>query len=293
MTTVASRGPGGLCRSDRGLLGVHADGRGAADAGAVAFSYAGLFARPAGLSVCALRDRGDRDEPERRLDCGPFRAELDALCRAWVAGYRIACFGAARSWMGRWSICRVCDAGSRRKRRRKRSGQDVVQICGQTTRAGRAYRIVPLGRPADWIEEHGKRVGFFAGRGAACNVWIYGAVLGMAAVLAVILSRSAHLHARRAAKGNKGTKFTEVFSMSPNVNWLSAARVVLFGARDVWFVVGIPIYFYATLSDGTEEGNRTSFFLIGTFMAIWVILYGLVQANAPRILMPNRAPLPS
>jgi len=68
------------------------------------------------------------------------------------------------------------------------------------------------------------------------------------------------------------------------VNWLSAARVFLFGARDVWFVVGIPIYFYAVLSDGTTEGNRAAFFMIGTFMALWVILYGLVQANAPRIL---------
>jgi len=58
----------------------------------------------------------------------------------------------------------------------------------------------------------------------------------------------------------------------------------LFGARDGWFVVGIPIYFYAVLSDGTTEGNRTAFFLIGIFMAGWVILYGVVQANAPRIL---------
>ena len=85
-------------------------------------------------------------------------------------------------------------------------------------------------------------------------------------------------------KGRKGVKFSEVFSKSANINWLSAARVFLFGARDVWFVVGIPIYFYAVLSDGTPEGNRAAFFLIGTFMAIWVILYGAVQASAPKIL---------
>jgi hypothetical protein len=65
---------------------------------------------------------------------------------------------------------------------------------------------------------------------------------------------------------------------------LSAARVFLFGARDVWFVVGIPIYFYAVLSDGTTEGNRIAFFTIGTFMAVWIILYGAVQASAPRLL---------
>ena len=85
-----------------------------------------------------------------------------------------------------------------------------------------------------------------------------------------------------------GREFSEVFSKSPNVNRLSAARVFLFGARDVWFVVGIPIYFYAVLSDGTTEGNRAAFFMIGTFMAVWVILYGLVQANAPRILRASQ-----
>ena len=52
----------------------------------------------------------------------------------------------------------------------------------------------------------------------------------------------------------------------------------------MWFVVGIPIYFYAVLSDGSTEGNRNAFFLIGGFMAIWIILYGLVQGNAHRIL---------
>ena len=62
------------------------------------------------------------------------------------------------------------------------------------------------------------------------------------------------------------------------------ARVFLFGARDVWFVVGIPIYFYAVLSDGSTEGNRNAFFLIGGFMAIWIIFYGLVQGNAHKIL---------
>ena len=129
-----------------------------------------------------------------------------------------------------------------------------------------------------------KGFGFLLGAALLATIGFTGAVLGMATVLAVILITVLILMPAGLPKGNTGAKFTEVFSMSPNVNWLSAARVVLFGARDVWFVVGIPIYFYATLSDGTAEGNRTSFFLIGTFMAIWVILYGLVQINAPRIL---------
>ena len=84
--------------------------------------------------------------------------------------------------------------------------------------------------------------------------------------------------------GRKGAKFKEVFSKSSNVNWLSIARLFLFGARDVWFVVGIPIYFYSVLSDGSEDGNRAAFFLIGVFMSVWIILYGLVQGLAPKIL---------
>jgi hypothetical protein len=58
----------------------------------------------------------------------------------------------------------------------------------------------------------------------------------------------------------------------------------LFGARDVWFVVGIPVYFQAVLSDGTPEGRREAFFLVGGFLALWIIAYGAVQAFAPRLL---------
>ena len=79
-------------------------------------------------------------------------------------------------------------------------------------------------------------------------------------------------------------------SKSANVNWLSVARVFLFGARDVWFVVGIPVYFYAVLSDGSEAGNRAAFFLVGCFMAVWIILYGAVQAGAPRLLQARSRP---
>ncbi|MEL6264828.1 MAG: MFS transporter, partial [Pseudomonadota bacterium] len=74
------------------------------------------------------------------------------------------------------------------------------------------------------------------------------------------------------------------FSRDANVNRLSAARLFLFGARDTWFVVGIPIYFYEVLSDGTPDGNRAAFFQIGVFMAVWIIGYGAVQASAPRLL---------
>jgi MFS family permease len=78
----------------------------------------------------------------------------------------------------------------------KRFGQDVFQICRQTPRAGRSFRIVPLGCPADWIEEYGQRVRFFAGCGAACNDWIYRCRIGHGNRLGSDFNRSAHLNAR-------------------------------------------------------------------------------------------------
>jgi len=129
-----------------------------------------------------------------------------------------------------------------------------------------------------------KGAGFLLGAALLATLGFVWAVLGMAATLAAILLAVLIAMPPGLPKGRKGAKFSDVFSKSPNVNRLSLARVFLFGARDVWFVVGIPIYFYAVLSDGTSEGDRAAFFLVGTFMALWVIFYGLVQANAPRIL---------
>ena len=135
-----------------------------------------------------------------------------------------------------------------------------------------------------------KGLGFLVGAGLLATVGFVPAVLGMAALLALILLAVAIGMPSGLPRGRRGAAFREVFSVSPNVNWLSAARVFLFGARDVWFVVGVPIYFYAVLSDGTEAGDRAAFFLIGSFMAIWTILYGAVQAGAPRLLRAASRP---
>ena len=135
-----------------------------------------------------------------------------------------------------------------------------------------------------------KGLGFLLGAGLLATLGFTWAVLGMAAVLAAILAAILAAMPPGLPKGRKGAKFAEVFSKSSNVNWLSVARVFLFGARDVWFVVGIPIYFYAVLSDGTPAGDRAAFFLVGSFMALWIILYGAVQAAAPRFLRAATRP---
>ncbi|MDW3182024.1 organoarsenical effux MFS transporter ArsJ [Roseobacter sp.] len=135
-----------------------------------------------------------------------------------------------------------------------------------------------------------KGLGFLIGAVLLGWVGLKGAVLGMAAVLALILFVIVLKMPAGLPTGRKDAKFREVFSKNANVNWLSFARVFLFAARDVWFVVGIPIYFYAVLSDGTEAGNRAAFFTIGSFMALWIILYGAVQAAAPKLLKAKSRP---
>ncbi|PRY26966.1 hypothetical protein CLV78_1011072 [Aliiruegeria haliotis] len=129
-----------------------------------------------------------------------------------------------------------------------------------------------------------KGLGFLVGAGLLALVGFGPSVLGMAAILLAILVAVVIWMPAGLPKGRKDAKFSEVVSKSRNINWLSFARVFLFGARDVWFVVGIPVYFYAVLSDGSEAGNRVAFFTIGAFMAVWTILYGYIQASAPKLL---------
>lgn len=133
-----------------------------------------------------------------------------------------------------------------------------------------------------------KGLGFLLGAALLGLLGFQSALVAMAAVLCAVLIAVIWRMPGGLPKGMKGAKFRAVFSTNPAVNRLSLARVFLFGARDVWFVVGIPIYFYGVWSDGSVEGNKAAFFLIGTFMALWVIFYGAVQANAPRVLKTLR-----
>ena len=129
-----------------------------------------------------------------------------------------------------------------------------------------------------------KGSGFLLGAMLLAAFGFVSSVLTMAVILFVILLGVLFYMPSGLPAGRKDAKFSEVFSGNRNINWLSASRLFLFGARDVWFVVGVPIYFYAVISDGSDDGNRDAFFLIGTFMAVWTIFYGIIQGWTPRIL---------
>lgn len=136
-----------------------------------------------------------------------------------------------------------------------------------------------------------KGAGFFLGAALLALAGFQTAVWGMAGALAAILAAvilflPAGLPGRMKAEEAWGGWR----SADARVNRLSLARLFLFGARDVWFVVGIPVYFQSVLSDGTAEGRREAFFLVGGFLALWIIAYGAVQAAAPRLLGARSQP---
>ena len=103
-----------------------------------------------------------------------------------------------------------------------------------------------------------------------------GAVLAMAAALALVWISSVLLLKQDLGKAKNKPKFNELFSKSRAINILSAARLFLFGARDIWFVVALPVFLSSQLG--------WNFWWVGGFLASWVIGYGIVQSFAPRII---------
>ena len=128
-----------------------------------------------------------------------------------------------------------------------------------------------------------KGAGFFLGGALLTAIGFRGAVLAMAAALALVWIASLVLLQRDLGRATAKPKFREILSKSRAINVLSAARLFLFGARDVWFVVALPVFLATAL--GWDHWR------IGAFLAAWVIGYGIVQATAPRF-SGGRSPHP-
>ena len=120
-----------------------------------------------------------------------------------------------------------------------------------------------------------KGAGFFLGGLLLATLGFVHALWLMAACLAAVLAVAAVLLPGDMGIAKVKTRFTAILAKSRPINLLSSARVFLFGARDVWFVVGLPVFLYDVVG--------WSFTQVGTFMAAWVIGYGVVQTAAPRM----------
>ncbi len=129
-----------------------------------------------------------------------------------------------------------------------------------------------------------KGVGFFLGGALLTTLGFAPAIAIMAGALALVWMLSLALLKHDLGKARNKPKFSEIFSRSRAINLLSAARMCLFGARDVWFVVALPVFLAQSLG--------WSFWQIGGFLAAWVIGYGIVQSLAPYFTGGKRRALP-
>lgn len=128
-----------------------------------------------------------------------------------------------------------------------------------------------------------KGVGFFLGAGLLAAVGFDVALWIMAGGLALVLVGVLLFLPDGLSVPDKSARFVRIASSDPRVNWLSAGRVMLFGARDVWFVVALPVWLTDQLTDGATSPDR-AFYVTGAFMASWIVGYGIVQALTPRLL---------
>jgi predicted MFS family arabinose efflux permease len=118
--------------------------------------------------------------------------------------------------------------------------------------------------------------GFFVGAALLELIGFRGALMMLAALLSAALITTALMLPSGVGKIKAKPKFSWIFSPVKAINTLSVARFFLFGARDIWFVVALPVFLYTTLGWNFTE--------VGGFFALWIIGYGVVQASTPRLV---------
>ena len=165
-------------------------------------------------------------------------------------------------------------------------------ICGVAkdltkTASKSAIKLVASDRPGQlfrWVawftgsKNAMKGLGFFLGGLLLERLGFRGALWGMAGALGCLLVGVVCCLPPLLGRAQASRSIKEFFSKRPAINLLAAARLLLFGARDVWFVVGLPVFLAA---------SGWTFAMVGAFLALWTIGYGLVQAVAPRFVRPS------
>ena len=153
----------------------------------------------------------------------------------------------------------------------KMSAKSSMKTIAKDTHGG-LYRIVAF---LTGSKNALKGAGFFLGAVLLSWLGFKGAVLAMAGALTVVWLLSMWLLRTELGVAKNKPKFTQIFSKSPAVNRLSLARFFLFGARDVWFVVALPVFLHQVIG--------WDYWKVGGYLALWIILYGFIQAIAPKL----------
>lgn len=163
----------------------------------------------------------------------------------------------------------------------KMSAKSSIKLLVSADQQGTLYKWVAI---LTGSKNALKGVGFFLGGALLAGLGFGGAVLAMALALGLVWITSLFLLRQDLGKAKAKPKFREMLSKSRAINVLSAARLFLFGARDVWFVIALPVYL------GTVFG--WDYWMVGGFLALWIIGYGGVQSIAPLItgIRNNKTP---
>ena len=154
----------------------------------------------------------------------------------------------------------------------KMSAKGSIKLLVPGERQGTLYRWVAA---LTGSKNALKGIGFFLGGALLSVVGFKASVAAMAFSLALVWLSSLALLKRDLGKAKHTPRFRDLLSKSRAINLLSAARLFLFGARDVWFVVALPVFLAQSLG--------WDFWQVGGFLAAWVIGYGLVQSLAPYV----------
>ncbi|MDE2407173.1 MAG: organoarsenical effux MFS transporter ArsJ [Xanthomonadaceae bacterium] len=154
----------------------------------------------------------------------------------------------------------------------KMSAKGSIKLLVPGDRQGTLYRWVAA---LTGSKNALKGIGFFLGGALLSAVGFRAVVAAMAVALALVWLSSLALLKRDLGKAKRKPRFRDLLSKSRAINLLSAARLFLFGARDVWFVVALPVFLAQSLG--------WDFWQVGGFLAAWVIGYGLVQSLAPYV----------
>ena len=155
----------------------------------------------------------------------------------------------------------------------KMSSKSAVKLVVPDDQPGALYKWVAI---LTGSKNALKGVGFFLGGLLLSTIGFHAALWVLVALVATALVAVLTLMRGELGRADGKAKFRQMFSNDRAVNQLAAARIFLFASRDVWFVVGLPVYLRTVLG--------WTFWQVGTFLAVWVIGYGIVQALAPRFV---------
>ncbi|MDN7138123.1 organoarsenical effux MFS transporter ArsJ [Pseudidiomarina sp. 1ASP75-14] len=154
----------------------------------------------------------------------------------------------------------------------KMSAKSTIKLLVPEDQQGRLYKWVAL---LTGSKNTLKGVGFFLGGVLLTLLGFQGAMLAMMVMLAAVWVGSLIFLKKGSGRADNKPKFKDVLSKSPAINILSIARFLLFGARDVWFVVALPVFLASEM--GWDHWQ------VGSFLAAWLIGYGVVQGAAPKL----------